>query len=147
MLIFTWIVEIERFKLSMNRDQGKFHIGEARPGLFYGYVIAILSFFIFMIVYGLCFSYGVFFEPMSVELGWSSATTSLIYSISMIMEGTFNIILGRMIDKYGPRLVVTISGLLVAIGYCLNPLVNSTWQFFLFYGGLVGVGVPATRSE
>jgi MFS family permease len=125
----------------MNKHQNIFPAREARPGLFYGYIIAILCFFIFMVVYGLRFSYGVFFEPMSSELGWSSATTSLVYSTSMIMEGTFNIILGRMIDKYGPRLVVTISGLLVAAGYCLIPTVNATWQFLLFYGGLVGIGM------
>jgi MFS family permease len=111
------------------------------PGFFYGYVIAILAFCIFLVTYGLRFSYGVFFHPMSSELGWSSAVTSSAFSISMIMEGIFNIILGRMMDRYGPRLVVTISGILVAAGYCLVPLVDSTWKFFLFYGGLIGIGM------
>jgi MFS family permease len=110
-------------------------------GLFYGYVIAILTFCIFLVAYGIRFSYGVFFQPMSNELGWSSATTSLIYSISMLMEGIFNIILGRMIDRYGPRLIATFSGCLVALGYGLMPTVHSTWQFFLLYAGVVGIGM------
>jgi MFS family permease len=103
--------------------------------------MAILAFCILLVTYGLRFSYGVFFEPMSSELGWSNATTSLVFSISMIMEGIFNIILGGVIDKYGPRLVVTISGVLVGLGYCLIPAVDFTWQFFVFYSGLVGIGM------
>jgi MFS transporter, OFA family, oxalate/formate antiporter len=125
----------------MNKDPNNIQYQKARPGLFYGYIIAILCFCIFVVIYGLRFSYGVFFEPMSSELGWSSALTSLVYSSSMILEGIFNIILGRMIDKYGPRLVVGISGILIAAGYCLIPLAGSPWQFFLFYGGLVGIGM------
>jgi MFS family permease len=78
---------------------------------------------------------------MASELGWSNATTSLIYSISMLMEGAFNIVLGGVVDRYGPRLVVSISGILVAAGYCLIPIVNSTWQLFILYSGLVGTGM------
>ncbi len=116
-------------------------VKETKSGLFYGYIIAVLAFCIILVAYGLRFSYGVFFTPMSTELGWSSATTSLVFSISMLMEGLFNIILGGVIDKYGPRVMVTISGILVGVGYCLMPTVNSTWQFFLFYSGLVGIGM------
>jgi MFS family permease len=114
---------------------------QSKQRLFYGYIIAILSFCIFLVIYGLRFSYGVFFEPMSSDLGWSSSMTSLVFSISMVMEGIFNIILGRMIDKYGPRLVVGVSGVLIAIGYGLIPLASSSWQYFVLYGGLVGVGM------
>jgi MFS family permease len=110
-------------------------------GLYYGYTVAILSFCIILIIYGLRFSYGVFFSPMSSDLGWSNASTSLVFSISMIMEGVFNIILGGVVDKYGPRLVVTISCILVGLGYCLIPTATSIWQFYIYYGGLVGIGM------
>lgn len=113
---------------------------EAKPRVFYGYIIAIASFSIFLVVFGMRFTYGVFFTPVANEMGWSHAATSLAYSISMFMEGTFNIILGGVNDKYGPRVVITLSGILIAIGYCLIPLAGSVWQFYLFYGGLIGIG-------
>jgi MFS family permease len=125
----------------MNKAPEIVPLREGRPGLFYGYIIAILAFCIILVVYGLRFSYGVFFKPMSSELGWTNATTSLIYSVSMLMEGLFNIILGAVMDRYGPRLLITISGILVAAGYCLIPTVNSAWQLFILYGGLVGIGM------
>src|ERR1035437_10134633 len=113
----------------------------SKPALFYGYKVAILAFLILLFSYGLRFSFGVFFTPMSGELGLSNATTSLVFSISMLMEGLFNIILGGIIDKYGPRLVVSISALLIGAGYCLMPTVKSDWQLFFYYGGLVGIGM------
>ncbi len=125
----------------MNKPRSALQPPGARSAFFYGYTVAILAFVIILVVYGLRFSYGVFFKPMSSELGWSSATTSLVYSISMLMEGLLNIFLGGVVDKYGPRLVVTFSGILVAVGYCLIPLVDSTWQFFALYSGLIGIGM------
>jgi MFS family permease len=125
----------------MTKGQSPKSLNEVKHGIYYGYVVAILAFSIILVIYGLRFSYGVFFTPMSSELGWSSATTSLVFSISMIMEGVFNIIWGGVVDKYGPRLVVTISCILVGAGYCLIPTVTSVWQFFVFYSGMVGIGM------
>ncbi len=113
----------------------------AGSGLFYGYIIAIAAFCILLVVYGVRFSYGIFFTPMARELGWNSATTSLAYSISIILEGVFNIILGGITDKYGPRLVLTICGIMMGLGYCLMLTVSSTWQFFLFYSVIIGIGM------
>jgi MFS family permease len=126
----------------MNKQQ-KILPGD-KPRLFYGYVIVIASFFILLIVYGARFSYGVFFTPMAAEFHWDHATTALAFSISMFMEGVFNIVLGAVTDKYGPRVMLTLAGILIGIGYCLMPLVNSTWQFYLFYGGIIGIGVGGT---
>jgi MFS family permease len=113
----------------------------AKSGLYYGYIIAIAAFCILLVTYGVRFSYGIFFTPMARELGWNSATTSLAYSISIALEGIFNIVMGGITDKYGPRLVLTICGILMGLGYCLMLAVNSTWQFFLFYSVIIGIGM------
>jgi MFS family permease len=109
--------------------------------LFYGYIVAGAVFVILLASFGLRFSYGVFFLPMSTELGWSNAATALAFSISAIMEGLFNIILGHLTDKYGPRIILTISSLFIGAGYCLMPMVHSVWQFYLFYGVILGAGM------
>jgi MFS family permease len=124
--------------------KGQNQVSGLKPRLFYGYIVAAASFCILLIVFGVRFTYGIFFTPMATELVWSHATTALAFSLSMFMEGVFNIILGGVTDKYGPRLTITLSGLLIGLGYCLMPLVNSTWQFYLLYGGLIGVGTGGT---
>jgi MFS family permease len=127
-------------KLSITQSQTPVP-AELKPRLFYGYVIAIAAFFILMTGYGVRFAYGVFFNPMSGELGWSNATTSAAYSISMILEGIFSFIMGGMTDRFGPRIVSTVSAILVGLGYGLIPLTQNVWQFYIFYGLLVGIGM------
>jgi MFS family permease len=116
---------------------------EAESGVYYGFIIAIAAFFILFSAYGVRFAYGVFFKPMAEELGFSAATTSAAYSISFFCEGIFSLVSGGLADRFGPRIVLSLSSILVVTGYCLVPLVHSPWQLFLFYGILVGVGMGA----
>jgi MFS transporter, OFA family, oxalate/formate antiporter len=125
----------------MVKGQENIQAKSAGTGFFYGYIIVIASFFILYAAFGVRFSYGVFFTPMATDLGWNSATTSLAFSISMIFEGIFSFISGGLSDKYGPRVVITGFAILLGAGYCFIPIVNSLWQFYLFYGVLVGVGM------
>jgi len=116
---------------------------ENKSRLFYGFVIAIASFFVLFSAYGVRFAYGVFFKPMAGELDMNAATTSAAYSISFVMEGVFSLVSGGLADRFGPRIVLSLSSILVAAGYCLMPLVQSPWQLYLFYGIILGIGMGA----
>ncbi len=107
---------------------------------FYGSIIVIISFFSMMLILGLHASFGVFFKPMSADLGWSRAVTSGAFSLSMIMHGLLGIIMGGLTDRFGPRGVMTICGLLSGFGYLLMSQADSAWQLYLFYGVLIGTG-------
>jgi MFS transporter, OFA family, oxalate/formate antiporter len=119
---------------SINPDNNK-------TRLFYGYIIAAAAFFVLFAAYGVRFAYGVFFKPMAAELGYSSATTSAAYSISLFLEGVFSLVMGGMADRFGPRVVMIFSSIVVGTGYCLMPLVHSPWQLYLFYGVILGIGM------
>ena len=94
-----------------------------------------------MIVWGTQYSFGVFFKPISNEFGWTRAATSGAYSLSMVLIGAFGIFSGRLSDRFGPRLVVTVGGLLIGLGYLLISRITSIWQIYLFYGVLMSVGL------
>jgi MFS family permease len=119
------------------------HSAENSSHIFYGFIIAIAGFFILFAAYGVRFAYGVFFKPMASELQMNAATTSAAYSISFFMEGVFSLISGGLADRFGPRIVLSLSSVLVAAGYCLMPLVHSPWQLYLFYGIILGIGMGA----
>ncbi len=116
---------------------------ETESGIFYGFIIAIAAFFALFSAYGVRFAYGVFFKPMAKDLGFSAATTSAAYSISFLCEGIFSLISGGLADRFGPRIVVSVSSILIVAGYCLTALAHSPWQLFLFYGVLLGIGMGA----
>jgi len=107
---------------------------------FYGYVIVIISFFIMMMTLGLHASFGIFFKPMIADLGWTRAVTSGAFSVSLIAHGLIGIVMGGLNDRFGPRGVMTLCGLLSGSGYILMSQVHSLWQFYLFYGVIIGLG-------
>ncbi|MFC2006603.1 MFS transporter [Chloroflexota bacterium] len=101
--------------------------------------------FISMTIWGgLLPVYGVFFKPMSTELGWTRATTSGAYSWMYLLAGFLAILAGKLSDKFGPRLLIMVCGLLMGLGYVLMSQVNTIWQLYLFYGVIVGIGVGGT---
>ncbi len=106
----------------------------------YGYVIVGAAAVIFIISFGVHYSFGVFFKPMSSEFGWSRSLTSGAFSLSWIIHGVSAIWLGRVNDRYGPRRVLILSGSLLAGGYILTTMVREAWHFYLTYGVLVGIG-------
>lgn len=111
---------------------------------FYGYIIAVAAFFILLVTYGTSAAFGVFFKPMSIELGWTRAMTSGAFTLSMLISGLVGIAVGGLTDKLGPRLVMTICGFFAGLGYILMSLTNVIWQLYLFFGVIRGIGMSGS---
>lgn len=112
-----------------------------KPGFFYGYVIVFISFLVMALAFGTFYTFGVFFKPLSTEFGWTRATTSGAYSLAMFLSGLLAIVMGWLTDRFGPRIVMTLCGFLLGLGYLLMSQVSTVWQLYLFYGVVVGVGM------
>jgi MFS family permease len=112
-----------------------------RPGFFYGYIIVLVSFFIIVVMWGAIYSFGVFFKPLIQEFEWSTAVTSGAYSTFYFLHGLFYIFAGRLNDRVGPRIVVSICGLFLGLGYFLMSRIQEIWHLYLFYGVILSIGV------
>lgn len=108
---------------------------------FYGYIVMVAAFMIRMAMYGPRSSFGVFFKPLVTDFGWSRALISGAYSVSTVMQGVSGIAMGGLNDRLGPRVVLSVCGLLVGLGTLLMSRVSVTWQLYLFYGVIVGIGM------
>jgi len=124
------------------RIQTKTPIEKPRP--FYGYTIIAAAFFIFVLLDGTNYSFGVFLKPMSEELGWSRAVTAGAFSVNTILSGLLYIVTGRLNDRFGPRIVLTVCGFLFGLGYLLMSQVNALWQLYLFYGVIGAMGISGS---
>ena len=98
------------------------------------------SFFIQAIVIGMMFGYGVLFKALEEDLGWSRTLLSSASSLSVLVMGVFAFVAGQLTDKFGPRWVLTATGLTTGLGYCLMSVMTAPWQLLLCYGFLVGLG-------
>jgi MFS transporter, OFA family, oxalate/formate antiporter len=117
-----------------------------KKSFFYGYVIIASIFFIQMVMVGPRISYGVFIKPLTDEFEWSRALVSGAYSISAIVLGLAGMLMGWFNDRAGPRIAVTISGILMGSGLMLMSLLHSTWQLYLFYSIIFGLGMGGLIS-
>jgi MFS family permease len=117
-----------------------------RPGIwprfFYGYVIVAAALLMAIAMWGARFSFGVFFLPVLEEFGWTRAATSGGFSLTWVFTGLLSIAVGRLNDQFGPRLIMTIAGFVVGMGYLLMSQLSSLWQLYLFYG-LISIGMSA----
>ncbi len=112
-----------------------------KPKVFYGYVIVVACFFIMTIYWGTTLSYGIFFNSLIKEFGWTRAATSGAYSVMALMFGLTGIIIAKLCDKYGPRIVIGTCGVLMGIGYILLSRINVIWQLYLYYGVFIAIGM------
>ena len=92
---------------------------------------------------GLLFSYGLFFKTFEAEFGWSRTLLSSCTSIAFLVMGILAIYGGRLADRYGPRIVLGVTGALGGIGYVLMAQISEPWHLVAIFGLFIGVGMSS----
>jgi len=108
-------------------------------GPHYGWIIVSISFLI-LTTYGLFFSYGVFFKPIINAFGWSRAHTSLAFSFFMATYAITAIPMGSLFDRYGPRIPLCLSAVLIGIGFLFCGYTKHLWHLWVFFGLIAAAG-------
>jgi MFS family permease len=108
---------------------------------FYGWYVLTGCFFLLFFQSGARHSFGVMFKPMISQLGWDRASISLAFFLNMTMFALTLTIAGRIYDRYGPKWVIFISTVFMAVGYICISRIDSLWEFYLYNGVIVGIGV------
>jgi MFS family permease len=109
----------------------------------YGILITAVCFSIQAVGIGIYVAYGVFFNPIMAEFGWSRAVLSGASSIAMFIMGLFGILVGRLNDRFGPRKLMTGTAVLMGAGLMLTAQTTTVWQLFFFYGVIFGMGTSS----
>ena len=117
------------------------NVAGTKPAFFYGYIVVVTAFLIQMFMFGAFYSFGVFFKPVAAEFGWSRAAIAGAFTSMTFLSGIFSIVMGRLNDRLGPRLVLTVGGLFLGVGYLLMSQISAIWQLYLFYGVVIAVGM------
>jgi sugar phosphate permease len=108
---------------------------------FYGYWILAGTFLLHALGSGEYFyGFSVFYNPLKEEYGWSSAVTSGAVSLSRLEGGIEGPLVGFLIDKYGPRKLLSVGLFLTDLGFISMTLVDSVLMLYLVYGGLLSIG-------
>ena len=114
--------------------------GSKSGTIFYGYVVVAASFLVMAVSSGAIYSFSVFFAPLQQEFGWSRALTSGAFSSYVVMQGLLSIGTGRLNDRFGPRAILSVCGVIFGLGLILMSRVDAVWQLYVLYGVMVAAG-------
>jgi len=119
-------------------------IENSKSHFYYGWLIVVAGFCIQMVAWGTFITFGVFLKPLLNEFGWTRAATAGAASLNTALRGLFYFVVGKLNDKYGPKILVGGCGLILGFGCILMSQVNTVWQLYLFYGVFVSIGMSAS---
>jgi len=108
--------------------------------------VVLASLVIMVSIFGIRYSYGVFFKSLEQDFGWSRALTSGVFSTYMLLCCLFAICGGWALDRYGPRMVLIIMGLFTSSSLLLSSQADSLWKLFLSYSLLLAIGTGPTYA-
>ncbi|MDW7710887.1 MAG: MFS transporter [Deferrisomatales bacterium] len=109
----------------------------------YGHVIVAAGAAIQAVGVGTYVAFGVFFGPLLAEFGWSRAVLSGAHSSAFLVAGVVGILIGRLSDRFGPRLLMTGAAALFGLGLGLLSQVRAPWQLYVSYSLVFGIGLGA----
>ena len=100
---------------------------------FYGWLMVLVSGMgIFFSGPGQTFSNSVFIESYMQDFNISQTYLSFIYSIATLTSGLLLFFVGRLVDKFGRRLMMTLAALMLGVACFYNSFV--TGPMMLFFG-------------
>src|ERR1700709_1226787 len=111
-----------------------------RVPVFYGWVIVAVTFVTMAIGVNARTSFSLFFPPILGEFGWERGVTAGAFSFGFVVSAIASPLIGRMMDRFGPRSVMELGVALMAAGLLLAPLTTQPWHLYLTIGVLVGAG-------
>jgi MFS family permease len=112
---------------------------------YYGWRVVLAACLGVMAGFGSLFVYtfAVFVKPLGAEFGWSREAVSNGFAIGAVTVGLCSPLLGRWIDRFGPRRIILPCMTVFGCGIASLALLRSgVWQFYLtcFVLGVVGNG-------
>lgn len=105
----------------------------------YGYVIVLCCFLIMFVIVGLIMSCaGIFYKPVSEELGIDIGKFGLYMSLNFLFSTLTLSFAGRLMERYSARVILTISSAVAGLSLMAMSQFDALWQFYIT-GALFGI--------
>jgi MFS family permease len=105
------------------------------------WVILATSFGTMVVIYGVWYSYSVFLVALIREFGWSRSVVSGGFAFFSLMNAVLGPPTGWLIRRWGPRRVILVGVVVMALGLCLTAETREWWHLYVAYGLITGLGM------
>jgi oxalate/formate antiporter len=82
----------------------------------------------------------LFTGPLNQKLGTTLAELQWTFSLLIILQTWCSPLQAYLVDKFGPRLLISVGALMAGGGWVLSGYVDNIWALYLTYGIICGFG-------
>jgi oxalate/formate antiporter len=82
----------------------------------------------------------LFTGPLNQRLGTTLAELQWTFSLLIILQTWCSPLQAYLVDKFGPRLLISVGALMAGGGWVLSAYVENIWALYLTYGVICGFG-------
>jgi len=114
------------------------------PDSLAGWFATLSAFIAGFVVFGVTYSFGVFFTSIEAEFHASRTATSVFFAITGMLFYFFGWVTGRLSDRFGPRPVVATGAVIMGAGLTLTATAPQMW---IGYRSAAAVGLLPSRPQ
>src|SRR6476469_1688671 len=124
---------------SRDMDHRPSHFASRLP-FYYGWLIVGIAFVTMAVGVTARTAFSLLMPPLIDEFGWDRGLAAGAFSFGFLVSAAVSPVLGRLIDRRGPRFVIEAGVVITAAGLAGATLISTPWQLYATLGLLVGIG-------
>jgi nitrate/nitrite transporter NarK len=94
-----------------------------------------------LLALGVLYAWSVFKANIPAEWGWADSQKTLPYSVACVVFSIMTMVGARLMLRVGPRIVVSLGGVLAGSGVIISSFSTTPLIFTLAFGVLLGTGI------
>lgn len=107
---------------------------------YYGWLVVAVCFVVIAVASGARFAFGVLLDPLVDAFDASRTAISVTQSVQLLAYAASQPVMGRLIDRHGPRAVFAASIVAITAGLAGSAFAPSLFWLYVTLGALVGAG-------
>ena len=115
--------------------------------VYYGWWVVGGAFLLLLCAAGTQFyAFPVFLDVMVREMEWARTQVALALTVGSFVMGAVGLLVGWLIHRVGLRPVMVCGAIIAGLGFFLLRTITEPWQFYLYYGLILSVGITGIGS-
>src|SRR5260370_5891638 len=95
-----------------------------------------------VMIANLQYGWTLFVNPIDQKYHWGRAAIQVAFTIFVLTETWLVPVEGWLVDRFGPKIVVLVGGVLVGIAWVLNSIADELWTLYIA-AAIGGIGAGA----
>lgn len=111
-----------------------------KSSFYYGWIIVGVAIVTSTLVYGVRYSFSIFFPEILKDFGWNRGDTALMMSMNICVYGLMAPVAGTLSSRWKPKMLMPVGVIVLVAAMIGCSLARRLWHFYICFGVLVPLG-------